>query len=63
MWWNVVGRNHDEIVAAREAWETDDSRESRFGTVPGHGTDRVPAPALPGVRLTPRRCSVTRERA
>lgn len=52
MWWNFVGRSHDEIVAAREEWEAD---SPRFGTVPGHGEVRIPAPPLPGVRLTPRR--------
>jgi hypothetical protein len=25
-----------------------------FGLVPGHGTDRIPAPELPNLRLTPR---------
>lgn len=52
MWWNFVGRSHDEIVRAREAWEAD---AARFGHVVGHGDERVPAPPLPGVRLTPRR--------
>ena len=50
MWWNFVGRGHEEIVEARAAWEEGD----RFGVVPGHGADRIPAPALPGVRLRPR---------
>jgi quercetin 2,3-dioxygenase len=52
MWWNFVGRSHDEIARAREAWEAD---AARFGHVVGHGDERVPAPPLPGVRLTPRR--------
>lgn len=52
MWWNFVGRSHDEIVAARDAWQAHDVR---FGEVPGHGSERIPAPALPNVRLTPRR--------
>lgn len=52
MWWNFVGRSHEEIVAARDAWEAGDER---FGTVPGHGSERIPAPPLPGVRLTRRR--------
>ncbi|MFB9837981.1 pirin family protein [Actinoallomurus acaciae] len=50
MWWNFVGRDHEEIAAARAGWEDGD----RFGTVPGHGGERIPAPALPGVRLRPR---------
>ena len=53
MWWNFVGRDHDDIVRAREDWETEG--QERFGTVPGHGAERIPAPPLPGVRLTPRR--------
>ena len=52
MWWNFVGRSHEEIVDAREAWE---AGASRFGHVVGHGAERVPAPPLPGVRLTRRR--------
>jgi redox-sensitive bicupin YhaK (pirin superfamily) len=53
MWWNFVARSHDEIVSFREAWE----RESdRFGRVDGYtGTPgRLPAPALPNARITPR---------
>ena len=52
MWWNFVGRTHDEIVEARDAWEAD---SARFGHVVKHGDERVPAPPLPGVRLTRRR--------
>jgi len=52
MWWNFVGRSHEEIVDAREAWE---AGASRFGHVVDHGAERVPAPPLPGVRLTRRR--------
>ena len=52
MWWNFVGRSHEEIVAAREDWE---NRDPRFGAVDGHGDERIPAPPLPPLRLTPRR--------
>ncbi|MET0780415.1 MAG: pirin family protein [Microbacterium sp.] len=52
MWWNFVGRSHDEIVDARDAWE---SGAVRFGHVVDHGSERVPAPPLPAVRLTRRR--------
>lgn len=51
MWWNFVGRTHDEVAKAREEWE---ARATRFGTVPGHGDVRIPAPTLPTVRLLPR---------
>jgi quercetin 2,3-dioxygenase len=52
MWWNFVGRSHEEIERARVDWE---GAAERFGTVDGHSGQRIPAPALPGVRLTPRR--------
>ena len=52
MWWNFIGRTHEDIVAAREDWE---AHSSRFGEVAGHGDVRIPAPPLPGVHLTPRR--------
>ncbi|REH38187.1 hypothetical protein BCF44_114212 [Kutzneria buriramensis] len=53
MWWNFVGRSHDDIATAREQWQHGD----RFGLVDGHDGARIPAPPLPGVRLTPRRRS------
>ncbi|MBP2329793.1 redox-sensitive bicupin YhaK (pirin superfamily) [Kibdelosporangium banguiense] len=52
MWWNFVGRSHDEIAAARADWEGADPQ--RFGVVAGHGPDRIPAPGLPNLRLKPR---------
>ncbi|SEB82892.1 hypothetical protein SAMN04489806_1886 [Paramicrobacterium humi] len=51
MWWNFVGRSHEEIVHARDDWEAE---RTRFGPVAGHA-ERIPAPPLPNVRLTPRR--------
>lgn len=58
MWWNFVGRTHDEVVAYREAWQAQigdpasgevlaDSREvapGRFGVVPGLPGGRVMRP-------------------
>ncbi|AUG30884.1 MULTISPECIES: pirin family protein [Microbacterium] len=64
MWWNFVARSHEEIVAARAAWEAEaedaptPAPQARFGHVVGHGAERVPAPPLPAVRLTPRRRSI-----
>lgn len=52
MWWNFVGRSHEEIVEAREAWQ---ARGERFGRVIDHGDEWIPAPPLPAVRLTRRR--------
>lgn len=52
MWWNFVGRSHEEIAQAQEDWA---ARSARFGHVVGHGDEWIPAPPLPNVRLTPRR--------
>lgn len=51
MFWNFIGRDHDDIVAARDDWE---AQTSRFGTVEGHDGQIIPAPPLPQVRLKPR---------
>ncbi|WP_285240686.1 pirin family protein [Pseudarthrobacter sp. MEB009] len=70
MWWNFVGRTHDEVEQARDEWEAQaaladsENAAARYGLVPGHGPDagaesgRIPAPPMPGVRLTPRRRSI-----
>ncbi|MEU8706630.1 pirin family protein [Streptomyces sp. NPDC048565] len=50
MWWNFVGRSHEEIEEARRAW----AEGSRFGEVHGYDGGRLPAPALPPVALKPR---------
>ncbi|MDX3660337.1 pirin family protein [Streptomyces sp. ID05-26A] len=51
MWWNFVGRTHDEIAAFREEWQAE---TDRFGRVEGYPGARLPAPPLPGGRLRPR---------
>ncbi|GAB3581202.1 pirin family protein [Calidifontibacter terrae] len=53
MWWNFVGRTHEEIVQFRQEWQAGDAR---FGAVEGYvgAVDRIPAPSIPGVRLRPR---------
>jgi quercetin 2,3-dioxygenase len=53
MWWNFVGRNHDEIVRYRQLW---DEADGRFGAVEGYrgAVTRLPAPPLPATRLRPR---------
>ena len=50
MWWNFVERDHEEIVAARDAW----MGGSRFGAVRGYDGAPLPAPPMPTVRLRPR---------
>ncbi|WP_078324061.1 pirin family protein [Mycobacteroides salmoniphilum] len=54
MWWNFVGRDHDEIAEFREAWQAE---SERFGHVEGYqgAVARLPAPPLPTVRMVPRR--------
>ena len=67
MWWNFVGRSHEEIVGYREEWQrqispggavVDDSQDvldGRFGIVAGDHHPPIPAPALPNARLRERR--------
>ena len=54
MWWNFVGRTHDDIVQARADWQ---AQGERFGRVPEYEGARswLPAPELPPVKLLPRR--------
>ncbi|MEU9833076.1 pirin family protein [Streptosporangium sp. NPDC048047] len=51
MWWNFVGRTHEEILRARDEWMRGDRR---FGTVDGCDDDPLPAPVMPTVRLKAR---------
>ncbi|GAA1621042.1 pirin family protein [Actinoplanes couchii] len=53
MWWNFVGRSHEDIVEARTQW-MNGRGASRFGFVAGCEADPLPAPELPTVRLKPR---------
>jgi redox-sensitive bicupin YhaK (pirin superfamily) len=50
MWWNFVGRDHDEIVAARREW----TAGTRFGEVYGYDGAAIPAPPMPITRLVAR---------
>jgi redox-sensitive bicupin YhaK (pirin superfamily) len=55
MWWNFVGRTHEEVVAAREQWQAGlVAGGDRFGRVDGYDGPPLPAPELPKVRLVPR---------
>jgi quercetin 2,3-dioxygenase len=54
MWWNFVGRTHEEIVAFREEWQA--AREpgaeaGRYGPFPDAWRETLPAPPLPHARL------------
>jgi redox-sensitive bicupin YhaK (pirin superfamily) len=50
MWWNFVGRSHEEIVAARTSWI---GAGDQFPDVPGYDGFRLPAPELPPGALKP----------
>ena len=65
MWWNFVGRSHDEIVTFREDWQRErepkperaqrsGSGADRFGPFPEAWDDTLPAPPLPHLRLRSR---------
>ena len=59
MWWNFVGRSHDEIVGYREEWQQQivdgTLTDGRFGIPVGDELPPIPAPALPNARLRERR--------
>ncbi len=50
MWWNFVGRSHDEIVHFRQSWESGEFAPVRGGYAGG----TIPAPPLPATPLKPR---------
>ena len=59
MWWNFVGRSHEEVVAFREQWQREviagTDAAGRFGHIDGWPDgSALPAPELPNVRLRPR---------
>jgi hypothetical protein len=51
MWWNFVGRSHDDIVGYRRQWE---GHDDRFGSVADYPGRRLSAPPLPNSTLLPR---------
>ena len=61
MWWNFIGRSHDEIVEYRRQWQAEVAAfgvggpaTTVFGRVDGYPGNPLPAPEMPGVRLRPR---------
>lgn len=58
MWWNFVGRSHDEIVEYRTQWMAEAidhaTPNGLFGAVGGYDGNPLPAPALPLGRLRAR---------
>jgi quercetin 2,3-dioxygenase len=51
MWWNFIGRTHEDITAARHEWN---ARGARFGAFEDKIGGWIPAPDLPNVTLQPR---------
>ena len=56
MWWNFIGRSHEEIVEQRADWNGSglDFVPERFGQVSGFVGDRLLAPPMPNTRLKAR---------
>ncbi|MFI6922717.1 pirin family protein [Nonomuraea spiralis] len=56
MWWNFVGRSHEEIAGFRAEWmdSVGSGLSTGFGTVEGFDGEPLPAPVLPSIRLKPR---------
>lgn len=70
MWWNFVGRTHEEVVAHRAAWQAEIGAEPaiapasgmypdgyphpNFGPFPEGTPQPIPAPMMPNVQMRPR---------
>ncbi|XSS52300.1 pirin-like C-terminal cupin domain-containing protein [Propionibacteriaceae bacterium Y1923] len=54
MWWNFIGRTHDDIVGFRQEWN--EAPDDRFGRVKGYqgSTKWLAAPPIPDVTLKQR---------
>jgi quercetin 2,3-dioxygenase len=51
MWWNFIGRSHDEIVQMRQAWI---NRAGGFNEFADNIGGFIPVPEMPALRLTAR---------
>ncbi len=59
MWWNFIGRSHDDIVDYRERWQQARATRGRgehgdYGPFPEAWATTLPAPELPNLRLRSR---------
>ena len=56
MWWNFIGRSHDEVAEYRAQWERRDTEpgSARFPPVVSAGERVMAAPTMPSVPLKPR---------
>ncbi|MGI8306330.1 pirin family protein [Saccharopolyspora hattusasensis] len=56
MWWNFIGRSHEEVAAFRAQWQherehQDGDEKTQYGPFPGQWRETLPAPELPNARL------------
>jgi len=56
MWWNFIGREHDEVVEYRTRWQhlIEAGSDERFSLPGGDPLPPLPAPALPNARMVKR---------
>jgi quercetin 2,3-dioxygenase len=56
MWWNFIGREHDEVAGYREQWQhvVASRNDDRFSLPPDDPMPPLPAPVLPNVRMLQR---------
>jgi redox-sensitive bicupin YhaK (pirin superfamily) len=56
MWWNYIGRDHDEVVAYRAEWESllDDGSSDRFALPADDPLEPLHSPPLPNARMVKR---------
>jgi quercetin 2,3-dioxygenase len=56
MWWNFIGRDHDEVAGYREQWQhlVDGGVDDRFSLPEGDPLPALPAPVLPNARMVKR---------
>ena len=59
MWWNFIGRSHEEVAAFREQWQRQRADRTpgapgRYGAFPDVWEHTIPAPELPNARLRSR---------
>ncbi|MFE0021098.1 pirin family protein [Amycolatopsis sp. NPDC059021] len=58
MWWNFIGRSHEDIAAYREQWQAERANPggdgARFGSFPAQWAETLAAPELPHARLRTR---------
>jgi hypothetical protein len=56
MWWNFVGRSHEEVAAYRAQWQRllEEGSDDRFTLPEADPLPPIPAPGLPNARLRSR---------